>query len=394
MNRSNLWQLAAQVRRIGILLTAFTAPAAPARAAGYSFAPVADQRVAPVLVPSAINAHGTVAFTAFRDDSGSAVYTGRGGPLTVVADHRYDDPDTPFVATQVNGPAFGRYVSMNDAGTVALRGQTRDGFAVYLGDGGALTAVAGPGRGFLAASSPSLDNAGDVAFVGTREDRVYGTFLAGPSGSARPVVSSLDGPFAFFSAPKMSPTGTVAVVGAPDLRGPYRVYVGDGSSPARVVLDSQGTFASFGTPSINDSGAIAFFATGDDGGRGIYLLTDGAVQTVADTSGEFASFDPDVAINADGTVVFGATLRDGRSGIFASRGGRLSEVVMDGDLIAGRRVFDVQYAGALNDAGQVGFTYRPQSGQLVVAVATPVPEPTTLPAAAAFLFLMCRPRRR
>jgi hypothetical protein len=104
-----------------------------------------------------INNSGTVAFVA-SDSGGSGVFTGTGGSLTTLAQSSA-------------GAIAGGGASLNDSGLAAWAGSNynnSNGYSIYTSNGGTVTSVANTANnsGFYGVGFPSLNNAGDVAFVG------------------------------------------------------------------------------------------------------------------------------------------------------------------------------------------------------------------------------------
>jgi hypothetical protein len=82
---------------------------------------------------------------------------------------------------------------------------------------------------------------------------------------------------------------------------------------------------------------------------------------------------PEISINNNGIVAF-----VGSEGIFAVPGADDGLVVAPGDNIFGSTL-TFAGLGDINDVGQIVFQYSLESGISGVAVATPVPEPSSLP---------------
>jgi hypothetical protein len=104
-----------------------------------------------------INNRGTVAFVATNPISaGSGLFTGNGGPLTTIVATNL----SPFF--QIGG------ISLNDRGTVAFEGFFSQaggiGIGIFTGNGGPITTIADTSGPFSNFFSPSINNAGEVAF--------------------------------------------------------------------------------------------------------------------------------------------------------------------------------------------------------------------------------------
>lgn len=143
-------------------------------------------------------------------------------------------------------------------------------------------------------------------------------------------------------------SGMVAFRGILD-GGGEGVYVWDGAS-VMPVADTLGDFASFERPSFNKGGTVAFGAGLDAGGAGIYTgTTAGGTTPVAETSGGYSAL-TGASINDAGTVSFVGTLDTGVSGVYTVTGGTTSTVVTDTGEITG-------FLGptSLNNSGEVAF---------------------------------------
>jgi hypothetical protein len=227
-----------------------------------------------------INSHGAVAFRVFYSEHDPsrlnfAIYSGSGGPLTLIADS--------------SGPLFlsgAVPLHMNDNGTVALGALTDgSGGVIVTGNGGPLTTITSFAAGLTGfGSGPSINDDGTVAFFGQRTGGVNG------------------------------------------------VFVSDGGTPI-TLADSSGPFTNnFGREAlINDSGQVAFRATLDAGGQGIFTgpdpIADKVVQTGDSLFGSTVTVVGHAALSQDGTfdindngdIAFRYELANGTFGIAVAR---------------------------------------------------------------------------
>ena len=364
-------------QRNGAFLIAYllVAGAATKAEAEYTFTLIADSTgpfmdfsVTPA--PS-LNASGTVAFVARLDAGGAGVFTGNGGAITTIA-----TAATPPFGNPFNPP------SINEAGMVAFSAGDR----ILAGNGGTLVTIAdtaGQFRNFFAGYTASINAAGTVAFTASL-DAGGGGIFAGNRGATAAILlrSSSFGPDNGIS---LNDAGTLAFRANFQTGAVTGVATFNGGS-ITTIADSTGPFNYFGiAPSLNEAGVVAFAAgmNGRDGGVfGIYRGNGGALTTIADLSGPFSylgDFDYiQPSINEAGVVAFTAALDAGGGGIFVGNGTTTSAVIQAGDLLFGSIVTAAGVTPyGLNDSGHVAFAYTLANGTTGIAVANPVPEPSS-----------------
>jgi hypothetical protein len=183
---------------------------------------------------------------------------------------------------------------MNEAGTVAFRGEQTAGVSgVFAGDGGPVATVADTAGGWNEFHGlPVIDNRGRVVFRADREDGVQGIY-AGGAGSIETVAETGD------------------------------------------VFDNLARF-----PSANDRGTVAFAATLRAGGSGIFTADESQIVQVLDTEGTFESF-RGALITGTGQVVFTATPQGGSLGLFAGPDPDADRILVPGDPLLGSSVADI-----------------------------------------------------
>jgi hypothetical protein len=95
-----------------------------------------------------------------------------------------------------------------------------------------------------------------------------------------------------------------------------------------TIADTSGFFSFFDQPypQINNSGTVAFQATLDDGNQGMFLSQGNSFTTVADTSGFFTGGFNNLGINNNDTVIFEAGLDNGFEGLFTSNRGLITTI--------------------------------------------------------------------
>ncbi len=273
--------------------------------------------------PEGINRAGEVVFSARMFPGGYALLSG--APSTLIATAG-DPAPGGGVFTYVYQPA------VSDSGQTIFRGfTTSSGVGLYSPIDGVLRRIAGvgdpaPGGGaFTNLSYPSINNNGDVAFLG------FNSYPSTP------------GLFLFSG-------------------GQFRRFIAFGDA-----APGGGTFAYLDYTSLNDAGQLAFSAVVTAPGRsGIFRASEGSVQTIAQ-SGDAApggdtfnftslSFRNRPSLNASGQVAFGGQLSTGFRGVFLSTDGVLTSIARPGDQVPGAGAIVYADTASLNDAGQVAFS--------------------------------------
>ena len=125
--------------------------------------------------------------------------------------------------------------------------------------------------------------------------------------------------------PAASDDGTVAFQAAL-AGGGTGVFTGSGEAVDEAAGPSLVRVTSH--PDRNGVGMMSFYGDRQDGGRGVFLLHDARLETVADTSVEFSAIGPlGPTMNDAGTVAFRADRSPGVSGIFTGDGKDVVAVV-------------------------------------------------------------------
>jgi hypothetical protein len=344
-----------------LILVLVVAP--PAAALTYTFRNVADNsagQYASFNAP-AINDAGTVVFRATRYLAGSGIYTGH-------------DPVADAVVT-TDGPysGFGDLPAINSAGTVAfVAGRDSGGSGLFTGPDPVADAVVTSDGPYFAFTQPAINNAGTVAFRAGLDAGGQGIFT-GPDATADAVATS-DGPYASLQGPAIDGAGTVVFFAQRD-GGGQGIFTG--SDPvADAVATTDGPYSSFGiTPAINGTGTMAFVAGQDSGGSAIFTGPDPVVDAI-DLSG-FQGVN-NLAINDAGRVAFMATFATGLSGIYTGPDRFADNVIEYGDFFFGSHVAGLDFFRGLNNYGDIAVHYELADGQEGIAVASVVPEPSTI----------------
>jgi hypothetical protein len=373
----------------------------PAAAANYAFTKIADANSMPFtrFGGSSISRNGTVAFYASHITDGAGVYTGNGGPVATIADA--SGPFKDFVG----------FPTINAAGTVAFHAVLdNDEHGIYTGNGGSVTTIAdvsGTLNSFSVGgsdSSPAINDSGAVAFRAGLDAGGEGIFVG--SGGSLTTIADSNGPFANFELlPDLNAAGTAVFAAELDAGG-RGVFTGNGG-PTATIADSSGPYNLLLGPAINDSGDVAFATVFDNHFMpnihfGVVKGSGGATTTVADlTFPPFSNIRPPVSINADGTVLFRGDLNNtnpATQGIFTGPDSVDDKVIAFGDPLFGATVRSLGFVyRSLSDHGDVAFNYELSTGELGVAVARLVPEPSAIVLAIGWLGMWTpryrRPRR-
>ena len=315
-----------------------------------------------------INDHGTVAFQAGLKSGGEGVFTrDTAGNLEIIA----------TASDLISG--FRLSGGINDAGTVGFGADLRDGTqAIFTGRGGPLSRVAdiGPDSPFSSFISPGvpLNNEDTVSFVATLKSGGTGIFT-GRAGEPPSVLYVTGGRFAAFQSGHIQRNGNEVAFRATLSTGGAGIFLGDGLTTTTIATTGD-TYSAFAAAAANDLGVVFLVATLTAGGQAI-LKGDGTeLTTILDTSGPFSSFFGALARNNDGEVVFTANLAAGGSGIFSVHDGVVDEIIGTGDSLLGSTVTSfgsMPFAPqGLNDVGQLGFAAHLADGRTVLVRADPV----------------------
>ena len=248
---------------------------------------------------ASIDDRGVVAFQATLQDGGSGVFTGDGGPITVIA-----DSSTGLFREVSSHP------DLDGRGSVCFYADLEAGHqAVFLVRNGEIATIA-DSAGPL---GPTMNEAGAIAFRAPIAGGGSGVFAS--RGGAVTTIADTTGAFSGFQGlPVIDGNGSVTF--RADLEGGGEgVYVSDGKY-VTAVDETGSRFSSLGFfPCANDGGTVAFCADLHAGGSGVFTATEGEITTIMDTTGPFESF-RGVLLDSEGRLVFYATPRGGELGIF------------------------------------------------------------------------------
>jgi hypothetical protein len=200
----------------------------------------------------------------------------------------------------------------------------------------------------------SVNDAGTVAFQAALRGGGTGVF-SGSGGAVEEAGSALLA--GVTSHPDLNNAGAMSFYG--DLRGGGQGVFLLRDGRLETVADTSGPFASIGPlgPTMNEAGTVAFRADRTAGVSGIFAGDGAAVATVADTEGPWSGFYGLPVINSGGAVVFRADRSDGVQGIYAGLGASIRTVAETGDLFETLAPFP-----SANDQGTVAFAATLRAG--------------------------------
>jgi len=197
----------------------------------------------------------------------------------------------------------------------------------------------------------SLNNHGVVAFQATVRGGDSGVYT-GSGGPISTVTDSATGPLSnVYSHPDINRGGSACLYASFKSGGRGVVLVRDGQ--IITVAENAGPLG----PTMNDDGTVAFRAELGSKESGIFTGSGGRVTTIAETSGVLSVFHGLPVINSRGAVVFRADLKTGGQGVYVGDGGPLTSIAETGDFFGGLGHFPI-----MNDAGTVAFCGTLQGG--------------------------------
>jgi pimeloyl-ACP methyl ester carboxylesterase len=186
--------------------------------------------------------------------------------------------------------------------------------------------------------------------------------------------------FSSLSGPSVNDSDTVAFVAGLDDGGVGVFTVSDGT--VTTIAESRDPLIEsyFSPPSINNSGAVAFassvFTGAFDDGFGIihdfriFVGTDSGLTTIADSTMGDLTFFGAPSMNNSGTVAFTGFLQNVGSGIYVGSGGEITELLgPDNPTIGGQYGYT-----PINDAGTVAFVGTTVEGYQLFTVSGPAPQ--------------------
>ncbi len=339
----------------------------------YTFTPIADTSpgspYSGLPVGQAINDRGQVAFVAVLKTGGEAIYRTEGdGSLTTIA--------------QTDSLISDFYLSpyMNDSGTVSFGADLTDGAqALFTGRGGDLTRIADtePASPFSSIPNPAarIDARGEVYFRATLRSGETG-FFAGDGGPTSTLYVTGGEFSAFPSSLAHQVHGELGSFRATLSGGPTGVFEGNGLVTETLVT-AGGTYRDFYGAEINDPGTVAIPADLTAGGQALLVAENGTLTPFVDTTGPYSQILPSgqLSINNGGEIVFGATLKAGGRGYFDGPDPVADTIVAIGDGLAGSTVVGFPQNSmnprSLNDAGEFLFRATLADGRTVLVRADP-----------------------
>jgi hypothetical protein len=233
---------------------------------------------------------------------------------------------------------------------------------------------------------PSINESGAVAFDVDLDSGREGIVVASPGGSLNYIVDAADN-LGGAAEPTLNDFGKVVFMGHSIGSNDTAIYTSDGGPLTTIVnkghsINGSAPIQFFGIyPKINNLDEVVFTARHTDGSEGIYRAKAGAIETLLNTSGPFASFDSDYGarpvINHNGDIIFYAKLDGGGSGIFSGPDPVHDRIIGTGDTLFGKTVYEFAFGSdSVNSHGQFTFQALSEEGNLIVRI-DPIPEPAT-----------------
>lgn len=313
----------------------------------------------------AINNHGAVAFEAIGPGSDDGVYRWHDGVLTPIAK-----------SSRGGLNSFGNDPAINAKGVVAFDADVEGGHAIFTGNGVSTKEIVNSadqgliGR-FLGA--PSINNAGTVAFFGSRNGFGSQVIFTGDGGPLTTVLDTLNSNFTGFENVAINASDELVFVGD-RIDGSEGLFViGSHDRLVNIIDTNNSDLSGFGDPVINRSGTVADDVFRNDGNIEILSGDQHRVIPRNDILGELFTRFEHPSINDYDTVAFFAVKIDGSSGVFIEDTGGASPipVIQTGDILFGSTVVEVDLGRfALNNHFELVFQYTLQDGRSGVAIAS------------------------
>jgi hypothetical protein len=296
---------------IGQVPSILTGSGGPLTTIAQASAPIGE------LIGPSVNDAGVVSFSARLSGAGphSVVYAANGGPLATVAD------DT--------GPIryyFGTYINNHGAiATTAQRYSGNTGYGAYLTDGGVTTLIAEAGMSGASSTydqflASDVNNAGQVAVYAFSSSTFNLSAIYVGSGGPLSFVAETPSRRDSLGSPSINDAGSVAyllTIGATGSAGLYKYK--DGVTTTIVAPSHTNGLHSGGRVEINNQELMAYFGA-VNGHLGI-VAGDGSTFSNVISYGDplfgstVKSMSENFSLNDRGDVAFFYTLASGRQGI-------------------------------------------------------------------------------
>jgi len=323
----------------------------------------------------AISNGGVVAFLATQNDTEQEVF-------------RYAHHDAKAIASTVGSQFtfFADNLAINSAGVIAYEAGLNTGgraLGIFTSDGSVTKTIINsteqglPGFGI---GTPSINDAGTVAFAALRNGLKSSLILTGDGGALTQVFDSLNTSFTSFGAVAINGSGQIVFRGVLPARNEGVFVLNPASTQttkdplaAIDIIDSINSgFFGFGDPVINNAGIVADSA-GAPGKLEIFSGNVSGITSRTDPTGSFFLEFEHPSINNRGAVAFSAIEATGAQGIFVELTGGASPiaVLQTGDSLFGSTVTAVSLGRfAFNDHFRLAFEYELEDGRSGIAVAS------------------------
>jgi hypothetical protein len=339
----------------------------------YAFTPVADNGPDSIFTLGALNQpglndKGTEMFHSALKSSGQiGVFTvNRAGKLRTIA------------LTGDGATAFPLGGAITDSGTVSLGADVASGQAIFTGKGGPLTQIADNGpdsifSGFLAPAAP-INNSGTVVLRATLNSGGTTGIFTERAGEPPRQLYVTGGEFNSLGQPIIQRNGDKVSFQAGFGLNSEGIFLGDGLTTTTIATTG-GVYNALTGGVTNDEGQVAFIATLAAGGQAVVVGDGSHLTTIAQTDSQFTSFFGNATINDQGQVVFAAKTPKG-SGIFIAQNGEVDKIIGTGDSLFGSTVTSFSAnpfaPRGFNDLGELGFAVTLADQRTVLVRADPL----------------------
>lgn len=287
---------------------------------------------------------------------------------------------------------------LNDNGLGVFTGFSFGGAGVFTGSGGPTTAIATAGGIFGSGfGTPVINDAGTVAFHAIRMADGNDAIVSSIGGSITEVFETSPQYTAVGIGSDIANDGTL-VFWAGFGSEPDAIFTAnaDGTGLAKIVESINGqSLPSNRRPSINNNGDVLFVGAHNNQ-RALFVYDGNNTTLLLDTSGPFSDINPTawIDLNDHGDYAFLADLDAGGTGLFVGPDPVADKVIAVGDTLFGSTVTVLDFDRGLNNEGDLAFLYTLADGRKGVALATNIPEPTSLMLLSVGAFgLLGQPRR-
>ena len=349
---------------------------------------------------------GSVLFQGTLKNGADALAIGDGGPLTTVTS--WTDIPAGGVRARMSGAQ-----NANSARTITFFGN-RGGVSSlervyqwsastglefhYRSDGAAVNTFS------AYQSDPSINSAGQIAFVASGQGLSMAIFIGDLAGTTPTPLASAGGPlhegFVSFNEPQILDGGAVIAIGRKNgLNGIHKFTAPGVSTP---ILHETSAFRLLGQFDANRAGTVTFArrSTAASAAREIMAGDEQGLHTVFAESSQYSPIRS--GINDFNQILISAEDKTANNAdvLFVGSNPTTGHVVGAGDLLLGQPVLALFSGnGGINNRGQIAFwalRRDTQTGGAIsdIFIATPIPESSSATLAMMTAAIVCAPFRR